>query len=97
MTYQYNDQWTWRTGIAKDNSPVRNSHRTFRIPDADRIWMSVGGSYKIDRAQSVDFGYAYLQSKEVDINEPNGVAGMMNAKVRDADVHILSLQYNYRF
>ena len=98
MTYQYNDQWTWRTGIAKDNSPVRNEHRTFRIPDADRIWVSVGGSYKIDKAQSVDFGYAYLQGKKVDISEENPVTHQdMVAEVKAADVHILSLQYNYRF
>ncbi|GAA4651072.1 outer membrane protein transport protein [Kistimonas scapharcae] len=96
MTYQYNDQWTWRTGIAKDNSPVRNEHRTFRIPDADRIWVSVGGSYKLDKAQSVDFGYAYLQGKKVDIDE-DFMGSSMKAEVKSADVHILSLQYNYRF
>ena len=96
MTYQHNDQWTWRTGIARDNSPVRNEYRTFRIPDADRIWLSVGGSYKVDRAQSIDFGYAYLKSQKVDINEHSPV-GMMHAEVPAADVHILSLQYNYRF
>ncbi len=94
MTYQYSDKWTWRTGIAKDNSPVRNEHRTFRIPDADRVWVSVGGSYKLDKSQSIDFGYAYLQGKKVDINEKKYA---LKAEVKAADVHILSLQYNYSF
>jgi long-chain fatty acid transport protein len=38
--------WTFRLGTAWDQSPIRSAtYRTARLPDSDRIWLSVGLSY----------------------------------------------------
>lgn len=55
-----NDRWTWRFGTAYDQSPVRSAaHRSNRIPDVNRTWLTTGLSYEADNWQ-VDFGYAHL-------------------------------------
>ncbi len=97
-TYQYDDQWTLRTGYAYDNSPVSNEHRSFRIPDGDRQWFSVGASYKIDQNQKVDLGYAYLTGKENEIHYTSSRTGtQVDGEITKSNAHILSLQYNYKF
>ena len=55
-----NDKWTWRFGTAYDQSPVKNgAHRSNRIPDVNRIWLSTGLSYETGNWQ-IDMGYAHL-------------------------------------
>ena len=44
-TYHCSESLTLRGGLAFDGSPVNDSNRTLRIPDADRIWVSIGASY----------------------------------------------------
>ncbi len=39
-TYYYDDNWTFRTGIAFDDSPVPANNRSISIPDQDRPWLS---------------------------------------------------------
>lgn len=52
--------WTWRLGAAWDQSPIRSSeYRTPRLPDADRVWGTLGVGYQ--RADwRIDLGYAHL-------------------------------------
>ena len=58
--YYLNENWTLRAGTAWDQSPVRNKyHRTTRIPDSNRIWLSLGASYRHGNMQ-VDAGFAHL-------------------------------------
>lgn len=58
--YFLNENWTLRAGAAFDQSPVRNKyHRTIRIPDSNRIWLSFGASYTHGNL-TVDAGFAHL-------------------------------------
>ncbi|MBV7415030.1 MULTISPECIES: outer membrane protein transport protein [Aeromonas] len=68
-TWYVNPAWEARIGFAYDNSPVEPEYRSLSIPDSDRIWYSAGATYHIDQDMSVDFGMAYLDGKEVDVNE----------------------------
>ena len=57
----YNDTWTFRAGLGYDESPVRHSDlRTVRIPDNDRVLMSLGFTYKINDHVKMDVGYSHL-------------------------------------
>ena len=59
--YYLNDKITLRAGISYDDSPYKNdSTRTFRIPDADRLWLTAGVSYTVNENIQLDFAYAYL-------------------------------------
>ncbi len=59
-TWRFDQAWTFRAGLAYDSSAVDEAHRTPRIPDNDRKWVSFGGSYAFSKKTSVDFGYTHL-------------------------------------
>jgi long-chain fatty acid transport protein len=68
-TYYYSDEWTFRTGIAFDDSPVPADNRTISIPDQDRLWLSAGATYAFSKDASVDLGVSYMHGKTVHISE----------------------------
>jgi long-chain fatty acid transport protein len=68
-TYYFDKNWTFRSGIAFDNSPIPDQYRSLAIPDQDRIWLSAGSTYAINNNTSIDFGIAYMHGKTVTINE----------------------------
>ena len=92
--YYLNDNWTLRFGTAYDQSPSRsNTYRTNRIPDTDRIWLSLGASYQKDNHQ-VDFGYAHLFFAHGHTrNSPSGDA---NVKYHSYS-NMFGLNYQYKF
>lgn len=68
-TYFYDDNWTFRGGIAFDDSPVPAENRSISIPDQDRTWVSAGASYAFNKDASVDVGISYMHGQRVTINE----------------------------
>ncbi|MEI7209069.1 long-chain fatty acid transporter FadL [Pectobacterium carotovorum] len=69
-TYYHDDNWTFRSGIAFDDSPVPADKRSISIPDQDRFWLSAGTTYAFNKDASVDVGVSYMHGKQVDISEP---------------------------
>ncbi|MFC0225309.1 long-chain fatty acid transporter FadL [Serratia aquatilis] len=68
-TYYYDDNWTFRGGIAFDDSPVPAQNRSISIPDQDRTWLSAGASYAFNKNASVDVGVSYMHGQRVTIKE----------------------------
>jgi len=68
-TYYYDDNWTFRTGIAYDDSPVPADKRSISIPDQDRLWLSAGASYAFTQDASVDVGVSYMHGQHVTVQE----------------------------
>ncbi|GAB7564052.1 outer membrane protein transport protein [Methylobacillus methanolivorans] len=97
--YRYNDQLTLRAGVAYDQTPVPDaSHRTPRIPDADRTWFAIGASWKVDPFNTIDVGYAYLRMKDSSINHSSEGAVSHNIRGEfSARVDILSAQWSRSF
>ncbi len=61
--------WTVRAGAAFDESPVPDvAHRTPRIPDSDRVWLTAGLGYRASGNVVVDFGYAHVFFEDSRIN-----------------------------
>ena len=101
--YNKNDRWTFRGGIAWDQTPVRDEFRTVRLPDEDRYWASVGARWRPIDPLSVDLGYAHLFVKDAEINLARSQVGLpatfSSTVVGDYDnaVDILSLQFTWAF
>ncbi|MDY6407917.1 MAG: OmpP1/FadL family transporter [Pseudomonadota bacterium] len=92
VDYYYNQNWTFRMGGGWDESPTHKpERRTFRIPDNDRWWMSVGASYAKNNWQ-IDAAYAHMIGK-------TGVAdeGALKAKYKNLQSNILGVQVQYKF
>ncbi|HEY3591173.1 MAG TPA: long-chain fatty acid transporter FadL [Buttiauxella sp.] len=68
-TYFMDKNWTFRTGIAFDDSPVPAENRSISIPDQDRFWISAGTTYAFNDDASVDLGISYMHGQHVEIKE----------------------------
>jgi len=100
-SYQYSDVLKLRAGLAYDESPVPTEFRTPRIPDSDRYWLSLGASYKLSTASSLDVGFTHIFVKDSSIDK---ITDTSTAALRDvvtgdyeSDVNILSMQFTHNF
>jgi len=67
--YKPDEKWVFHTGVAFDQSPVRDAYRTARIPDSSRYWTAFGTTYNISTAMNVNVAYAHLFADKASINE----------------------------
>ncbi len=99
--YQYSDALKLRAGIAYDESPVPDAFRNPRIPDSDRIWLSLGSSYKITPTSSINFAYSHIFFKSSSQNKAteSAVSALRDSLKGNYDnsANILSAQYTYSF
>ncbi len=105
-SYKYDDTWTFRGGIAHDESPVPNpAFRPASLPDEDRLWVTLGAGYKLSKQLSFDFGYAHLFINDTQISSTDAYSslGPNNEGLHrltgeyDASVDIISAQANWKF
>jgi len=73
--YKLNKQWTLRTGLAFDQSPTNNTHRSPRIPTGDRTAVSFGLAWNPNDDVTVDLAYSYLWEEDTTINQDKSYAG----------------------
>ncbi len=103
-TYNLDDRWTVRSGVAYDETPVKDQFRTVRLPDADRYWLAFGLGYKIREGFSVDLGYAHIFVPHTSINSsvnstivfPSGAKDTIQGSYT-AHIDLISLQTRFRF
>lgn len=93
--------WTYRLGAAYDESPVKNAEtRSARLPDTDRIWLTVGAGFNPRKNLRIDFGYAHLFMNDAKISKTatgeDATRGALNGSY-DASVDILSVEAQYTF
>ncbi len=111
-SYQITDPLQLRFGVAYDQSPVRGADtRMSTLPDADRIWLSLGGKYDLTPQHSVSLAYSYVHVKNTSANVNGWCGGTAAGAGSQACVssrttgsakfksrsHILGLQYTYKF
>lgn len=97
LDWRYSDTWTFRTGVALDQSPVGDEFRTVRLPDDDRTWLSFGTTWQFSEDVEMDFGYAHLF---IDDNIPfqeTGSQGDTVAGVYEASADIIGAEFRYKF
>lgn len=90
-SYYYDDSWTFRTGIAFDDSPVPTDNRSISIPDQDRVWLSAGATYALNEDASIDVGASYMHGQHVTIKE-DAYTFRSNGKA-----WLFGSNFNYRF
>lgn len=99
--YALNSDITLRAGLGLDKSPVQAKFRTLSIPDADRDWYSIGASFKVGDAGSVDASLMYLTGGSVEVLETKqfnaAVSSTFTGKLSKVDVFLYGVQYNYSF
>lgn len=93
--YKYNPNWTFRAGLGYEIAPTTDAHRSMRLPDADRIWASIGASYNWNERLSIDAGYSHLFVDDGPLDETT--AGFRYAGTAEGRVDIITLGVRYKF
>jgi len=101
LTYAHNNAWTFRAGVAYDESPISDKYRTARIAGEDRKWVALGASYKYSDNIMIDAGYTHIfvsdpsledESNHDDLGKSYTLSGDY-----DASVDILAVQMRWLF
>lgn len=104
--YTYNERWSFKAGVAYDETPTQDQTRTARIPDEDRTWVAIGAAYTLNKCWHFDVGYAHLFFKDASIDEsaPNrsGPPFTLASQARlagnyDSSANIVGIQMRYDF
>jgi long-chain fatty acid transport protein len=99
--YDYSDQVTVRAGVAYEISPVDDpTKRLAQIPDADRLWLSAGLTYKWSPMTSVHFGYTHIFVDDSTLQRlPASTAApplVLTADV-ESDIDIVTIGFTRKF
>ncbi|MBO2606100.1 outer membrane protein transport protein [Shewanella algae] len=99
-SYQLNNEWLLRAGVALDKTAVDDEYRTITIPDTDRLWFSVGAGYAPSKNLTVDLGLTYIRAHgDAPINETQELMGLAKVAFQgDASGHVwlAGLQVTYK-
>ena len=96
--YQATDALKLRMGVSYEETPVPSpAYRSPRIPDADRIWFSLGMEYAFSDSIRMNAGLAYITVDDPEIDNDTHSAGQHLNGVIDASVTIFSLSMVYDF
>lgn len=103
-TWKTSQAWTFRAGLAYDESAVDDLHRTPRIPDNNRKWISFGCSYSLSKKATIDVGYSRLLvsdgkvmlSAGTSATDINATRGNLSGSIQ-ASINLLGAQLRYTF
>lgn len=99
--YQYSNAWKLKLGVAYDQTPVRDaSTRLVSLPDNDRVWLSVGAQWAIDKASKLDLGLSYIYIRDSKIDNDQSAAPNYRGRVTgdySGDIVIFGAQYSLAF
>ncbi len=101
LDYSPNNKWTFRTGIAFDDTPIPDHTRSVRTVDADRTWYSIGASYHASEQLQWDLAYRYISFDNAPVSQnitrSGSSIGTLNGEFNNINIHTLALQMNYQF
>ena len=95
--YDVNQALTLRTGVGYEISPVDDpTKRIVGIPDSDRIWASIGASYKYSASTTVEFAYTHIFLEDAELRRTSLQGYAVVADV-EARTDILSVALKTRW
>ena len=98
--FDISDAFTIRGGVAQDESPTNDTHRTPRLPDADRMLYSIGATWNMSESLSIDAAFQRITIENPTINLPvDAAAGNTSTLVGEFEGHanLFGVSMQYRF
>ena len=98
--FDISDAFTIRGGVAQDESPTNDTHRTPRLPDNDRMLYSIGATWNMSESLSIDAAFQRITIDSPTINLPvDAAAGNTSTLVGEYDGHanLFGVSMQYRF
>lgn len=102
--WQYRDNLAFKFGLAYDQTPTNDTHRSVRVPDASRIWVTTGLEHDFNDHTKLTLDYAYIHFQNSGIRQsrdtpvPGGVPinETLNGKF-ESNSHLLGVKFQYKF
>lgn len=95
--WRVSDFWTLRGGIGYETSPIDQKElRTAIIPDADRLWLSIGSSFHWSKNFQTDVAFTHLRGVH-ERSLYDRETGEDFGKFRKLDAYLVGVQAQYRF
>ena len=96
--YDVNSALTLRTGAAYEISPIdAATKRIAGIPDSDRIWASLGASYKWSDRTTFDLAYTHVFLKDAELDRLAAGTGFRVFADTTASTDIISVGMKMKF
>jgi long-chain fatty acid transport protein len=100
LEYRPDDQWSFRTGVAYDQTPIPSLTLDPRIPDADRVTLAAGVTYRASDNADIKFAYEHLFIADRNISQNptqpgNALRGTLIGTTQSS-VNALGIQLAYR-
>ena len=93
LEYQATSALKLRGGGAIEQSPIQNAtERTLRVADADRVWGSVGATYKWSEMMSFDLAYSHVWVDKAPIDRTEGAVRFVGSSDTSVDIVSASLK-----
>ena len=98
--FDISDAFTIRGGVAQDESPTNDTHRTPRLPDNDRMLYSIGASWNLSESLSIDAAFQRITIDSPTINLPVDAASgntstLVGSFSGHANLYGVSMQYRF--
>lgn len=81
VEYDMSPELTVRAGGAYEWSPIDTSVRLPSLPDANRIWASLGASYRFSNKLTIDLAYSHIFADTANIRIQPGSAALVVAGI----------------
>lgn len=94
--YSLTDRLTARAGYAVEQSPVPDSTREPRVPEADHTWYTAGATWSISPRTDLDFFLVHLRTDDAPIAVSNPLAGSLTGRA-DWNIWTLGVSATRRF
>jgi long-chain fatty acid transport protein len=95
--YQFNPEWLLRAGFFYDQTPVPDTeHRTPRLPDTDRRWLTLGAKWAASQTFDLDMALAYVNEKDIPITRTDSLGHTLDGTYDVTGVYG-SLQASWKF
>jgi long-chain fatty acid transport protein len=98
------DRWTGRAGLHYDTTPTVDAYRDSTVPDAPRVWLGLGASYRMSAHTRIDiaFTHAFFRDTDVSVSRtffddtPLATTGRIKSRVTSA-VNTIAVGFGYGF
>ncbi len=103
LSWQIQSDRMLKTGLAFDENPIEQSHRTARVPTTDRIWWTIGMNQQVSANWTLDLAAGWMwmdalnvREREYNVQEVALYKSGLQAHV-DNTAWLLGMQLNYRY
>jgi len=104
VEHELNSKWLLRGGVQLDRTPTVDEFRNTSVPDADRLWLAGGFSYRLSPTSSIDTALIHVlfDDPRLDLTrtfyDGTPAAGSVRIKADATEsVTTLAVAYRYRF